>query len=133
MSSYNKFLAFEQATKERLGDDILRMVHKAMNFTRQELREEGDRLKIKLADTRMDYSDHSDYLQGKINDASREFHLLVSLMKLDPSSEIYARFQQKVEDAKKEYRDAHAQYRADVEEIKRSFRRVAKEHNELVQ
>ena len=131
MSSYDKFLAFEEITKERFPKDVITKLFKVMKFTRAELKEKHTELRTQIDELEFDASDEYRYVKEQITDAKRELDFVVGFAKVKPDSDAYKTRQNKIETLEQASRDARAQYRAKIGALKKTAQRVKEDHNAL--
>ena len=87
MSSYDKFLAFKEITKERFPKDVITKLFKVMKFTRAELKEKHTELRTQIDELEFDASDEYRYVKEQITDAKRELDFVVGFAKVQPDSD----------------------------------------------
>lgn len=126
MSNYEKFLVFEEISKQWLSDDLIRMVRKAMNFTRADLAERFDELKIEIAGTEMDKQEYFYHLREKIDDAKRHAAIVRTIRGED--SESYRNSLRMLDAAQQKLQEARAEFRAEIQRLKQQARAVREEY-----
>jgi hypothetical protein len=116
MSEYERFVAFQECTAQRLGRDIVQTVFKAMDFTRVDLEKIYDDFVFNAYDTAVDMENHLDYLREHIYEAKRQAGIIGGRCGIE--SEQYKQAMESFEDARQEFRNARADFLARIQSHK---------------
>jgi hypothetical protein len=125
-SSYDKFTAFQQVARLRLGDDVMQMVRREMQITRADLSAKYRELLDAVDDAGFHMEDCLDYLTRKMEDAKS--HVQIIHRFCGPESESFDRAKKAFDDARQEFCDARTELRAEINRLKREARAVRAEY-----
>jgi hypothetical protein len=125
MSAVNRFDAFAQATRSRLGRDVLSAIRREMRFTREELAYEFRRLLAMIHISEVDEKSRLDEITEGIETKKRCMRVLAESFPLELL--LYIRYEQELSSLERAYQTESAEFRRRIHGLRRQAIKVRAE------